>query len=429
MLDLRRPDRRPARRRTGRASERRAHRRSPPAARSVTYPRRTPPPHRSPQGPGLGREVRAGSRSTASRFVPPAGTPAARTTSAAGPLPGRWPARARASRFRPGRPPPPATRGSRSGAGRNAAGARSDGWDVLGRWTSGDRFTKRTSSPARTTTWPRSTSTPGWPRPPPARPRGRCRWSCTAGPARPLKVPTARRDQGGRPAGRPPRGGDLRARRRPRRRLDVPRYPQMTHQATTRSGGNGGEAWCSPTSTSMVLAATCSLRRRRSTTGRRSGTPTLRRPRRAVDVRPGLPGQQLAVQHRVAAPRVGHAFVTRLTSPRQAGRLSRPASPWCVDLVSAGAASPAPRSPRRTATCWSSSASPPLVDVGRQRPGRADLAGVAHLRPWSVRAGLAADLRRPGLRHPRRRAPAAEGQPGRLVPRRPGGPLTLVDQT
>jgi len=36
--------------------------------------------------------------------------------------------------------------------------------------------------------------------------------------------------------------------------LDVPRYSQMTHTGQYPQYGGGGEAWCSPTSTSMVLA-------------------------------------------------------------------------------------------------------------------------------------------------------------------------------
>jgi hypothetical protein len=35
--------------------------------------------------------------------------------------------------------------------------------------------------------------------------------------------------------------------------LDVPRYSQMVHRGHYPQWGNGGEAWCSPTSTSMVL--------------------------------------------------------------------------------------------------------------------------------------------------------------------------------
>src|SRR5690349_7663060 len=36
--------------------------------------------------------------------------------------------------------------------------------------------------------------------------------------------------------------------------LDVPRYSQMVHAGEYPQYGGGGEAWCSPTSTSMVLA-------------------------------------------------------------------------------------------------------------------------------------------------------------------------------
>jgi hypothetical protein len=35
--------------------------------------------------------------------------------------------------------------------------------------------------------------------------------------------------------------------------LDVPKYSQMIHTGDYPQYGNGGEAWCSPTSTSMVL--------------------------------------------------------------------------------------------------------------------------------------------------------------------------------
>ncbi len=35
--------------------------------------------------------------------------------------------------------------------------------------------------------------------------------------------------------------------------LDVPRYSQMTHEGHSPQWGGGGEAWCSPTATSMVL--------------------------------------------------------------------------------------------------------------------------------------------------------------------------------
>ena len=37
-------------------------------------------------------------------------------------------------------------------------------------------------------------------------------------------------------------------------RLDVPRYSQMIHRGEYPQWDNGGEAWCSPTSTAMVLA-------------------------------------------------------------------------------------------------------------------------------------------------------------------------------
>ena len=35
--------------------------------------------------------------------------------------------------------------------------------------------------------------------------------------------------------------------------LDVPQYSQMVHRGEFSQYGGGGEAWCSPTSTAMVL--------------------------------------------------------------------------------------------------------------------------------------------------------------------------------
>ena len=141
--------------------------------------------------------------------------------------------------------------------------------------------------------------------------------ACSAGPARTL---TPRGRHGRRDGlGRCPhvdRVTTLAARRRPRRRCSTCRATrQMVHAGEYPQYGGGGEAWCSPTSTTMVLAYYGSCRPPAEYAWvqpvvRRPG----RRPRRPDDLRPRLRRhRQLAVQHRLrraAAP--GTRFVTRL---------------------------------------------------------------------------------------------------------------------
>ncbi|NYN82379.1 C39 family peptidase, partial [Salmonella enterica] len=46
--------------------------------------------------------------------------------------------------------------------------------------------------------------------------------------------------------------------------IEVPRYSQMVHSGHSPQWGGGGQAWCSPTSTSMVLGYYAALPRRRA---------------------------------------------------------------------------------------------------------------------------------------------------------------------
>jgi hypothetical protein len=139
-----------------------------------------------------------------------------------------------------------------SARGRTPGGQRSS-WDGLGRWASHDRrFHRRSLGPQRddlsrvdvdtlvTTT-----------------PHGFRAWQ--------LRVALVRRSGSGRtptvrtfgavvsrlPAGAPPTS---RPHRRLGRDLDVPRFSQEIHAGEYPRWNGGGEAWCSPTSTSMVLA-------------------------------------------------------------------------------------------------------------------------------------------------------------------------------
>ena len=67
-----------------------------------------------------------------------------------------------------------------------------------------------------------------------------------------------------RPVDRPP--GDEPA-AAARQTLNVPRYSQMTHRGQYPQYGGGGQAWCSPTSLSMILGYYRALPTRRTTPG------------------------------------------------------------------------------------------------------------------------------------------------------------------
>ncbi len=83
--------------------------------------------------------------------------------------------------------------------------------------------------------------------------------------------------------------------------LDVPAYSQMVHDGDYPEYDGGGEAWCSPTSTAMVLGYYDALPPESDYAWVPAEPPRpRRRPRRADDLRLPLPGhRQLAVQHRL----------------------------------------------------------------------------------------------------------------------------------
>lgn len=135
--------------------------------------------------------------------------------------------------------------------GRTAAGTTSS-YDVLGRWTSGDRFTRRQTVSGQeddlgkvaVDTW-RSNATAGL-----------ASWQLRVSLMRRPGKATPTLDTVGAVASRLP-SGDVAASAPGVARgtvLDVPRYSQMIHNGHYPQWGGGGEAWCSPTSTSMVLA-------------------------------------------------------------------------------------------------------------------------------------------------------------------------------
>jgi hypothetical protein len=133
--------------------------------------------------------------------------------------------------------------------GRTGTG-RTSSWDVLGRWAAGDRFIQRTSVPAQgddlagvnVDTWQAHTAV--------------SRWQLRVLLMRGRGAPSPRVDGVGAMVSRLPSVSGVATSDPgpgPRIVLPVPRYSQMTHSGHYPRWGGGGEAWCSPTSTSMVL--------------------------------------------------------------------------------------------------------------------------------------------------------------------------------
>jgi hypothetical protein len=121
--------------------------------------------------------------------------------------------------------------------------------------------------------------------------------------------------------------------------LAVPRYSQMVHSGHYPAWGGGGQAWCSPTSTSMVLGRYGALPRPRSYrwVGKGHGQPWVDHgARMTYDHAYRGTGNWPFNTAYAARLTGGPAFVTRLTSLRQAERFIRKGIPL-VASVSFGA--------------------------------------------------------------------------------------------
>jgi len=201
--------------------------------------------------------------------------------------------------------------------GRSAAG-RTSSWDVLGRWTSGDRHLKRRTftgqgddlADVNVDTWET---------------KGLKSYQ--------LRVTLARRsgasyspalDAAGAMASRLPGGAGTTSRPGPAagKRLAVPRYSQMTHTGHYPRWGGGGQAWCSPTSTSMVLAYYDALPGPKSYAwvGRRHPAPWVDHAARMTYDYDYDGAGNWPFNTAYAARLAGKAFVTRLRSLREAER-------------------------------------------------------------------------------------------------------------
>jgi Peptidase_C39 like family len=136
---------------------------------------------------------------------------------------------------------------------RGRSGAQTSSWDVLGRWAAGDRWVRRTSvggqgddlADVAVDTW-RVTGDGGA-----ASYQVQVRLmrrsdATSSSPSVDTLHTTASQLPSTLPAvSKPGAAAGI--------TLDVPRYSQMSHVGHSPQYGGGGEAWCSPTSTSMVL--------------------------------------------------------------------------------------------------------------------------------------------------------------------------------
>jgi Peptidase_C39 like family len=216
--------------------------------------------------------------------------------------------------------------------GANMAGARSS-WDTIARWASGDGTIRRTSLGAQnddlarvaTDTWEAKSVLKSW--------QLRVSLFRRTGTTRTPRVDTLGAMTSDLPAvSSVPTSTPGVARGVV---LKVPRYSQMTHAGQYPRYGGGGEAWCSPTSTTMVLAYYDSLPRpatyqwvKRSYTDRVVDQSA----RMTYDYAYAGTGNW-PFNTAYAATHTGHAFVTRLHSLREAERFIKAGIPLVASIT------------------------------------------------------------------------------------------------
>jgi hypothetical protein len=120
----------------------------------------------------------------------------------------------------------------------------------------------------------------------------------------------------------------------PSKTLNVPRYSQMTHRGQYPKWGGGGQAWCSPTSLAMILGYYRALPTSKSyawVSTRYSDRWVDHVARAVFDY--GYDGAgNWAFNTAYAAVRTGDAFVTRLTSLREAERFIAAGIPLAASI-------------------------------------------------------------------------------------------------
>ncbi|WP_322937072.1 C39 family peptidase [Nocardioides bizhenqiangii] len=214
--------------------------------------------------------------------------------------------------------------------GRGGSGGRTS-WDLLGRWTSGDHHLRRGTVSGQSDdgtsvavdTW-RTSGLSGY--------QLRVVLARRSGAAyRPsLDLATAMTSRLPASAGPTSAPGAARG-----TVLQVPRFSQMVHRGHYPRWGSGGEAWCSPTSTSMVLGYYDRLpvpRRYRWVPGGHVDPWVDHAARMTYDHAYDGTGNW-PFNTAYAAPLAGKAFVTRLRSVREAERLLAAGIPVVVSIA------------------------------------------------------------------------------------------------
>jgi hypothetical protein len=202
--------------------------------------------------------------------------------------------------------------------GRDAAG-RLSSWDLMGRWAASDRYLKRSTfgsqaddlADVNVDTW--------------RAPGGLTSYQ--------LRVTLARKagttaqpgvDTVGAVASRLPDAAGPTSKPGPGRGtvLDVPQFSQMIHEGDYPQWNGGGQAWCSPTSTSMVLGYYDALPGPRAYSWVPDGhaDPWVDYAARMTFDYTYDGAGNWPFNTAYAAPRAGKAFVTRLRSLREAER-------------------------------------------------------------------------------------------------------------
>ena len=215
-----------------------------------------------------------------------------------------------------------------------AGDGRMSSWDVLARWTSGDRHVRRRTvsgqdddlAGVNVDTW----QTGGL--------RGyqvRVTLLRRAGASYSPAVDTV-----GAVSSRLPAGAGATSRPGPARgtTLDVPRFSQMVHRGHYPQWGGGGQAWCSPTSTSMVLAYYDALPRSRSYrwVGADHVDPWVDHAARMTYDHDYDGAGNWPFNTAYAAPLAGKAFVTRLRSLREAEKFIAAGIPLVASIAFGG---------------------------------------------------------------------------------------------
>jgi hypothetical protein len=202
---------------------------------------------------------------------------------------------------------------------RGRSGAQTSSWDTLARWASADRHVRRTTDSGQADDLA-SVDVDTW-----VVPGGVESYQLRVSLVRPAGAtsPSPSLDSVGAMASRLPDVSDVATSRPGVARgivLDVPRYSQMVHQGDYAQYGGGGEAWCSPTSTSMVLGYYDALPSASAYSWVAAGhvDPWVDHAARMTYDADYEGTGNWPFNTAYAAPLAGHAFVTRLRSLREA---------------------------------------------------------------------------------------------------------------